>query len=811
MKSLTAYASEQEPLGFFRIYATPPGGYQREITLFRGAPVQIGAVTTQDPFTEATAGLSFPMITVFDTPGEGDLDWLVPDCDIDIVWQNVGGYDFNWRWEGYIASYSFSLTGAASSFSIDLKGAFYGLDDYLAIPAHPKRPIPYEILIAQAFDQAEHPAHLGKFQILFPADWDLTVPQFDDPRYLSALKPWGIATGQPWTGFTSRSTGSWEPLLTGHIQSLLTVMFAEGGSQWSIRNRGQRRPELFLRRQPEPQDDDVIEIVLGAPGVTLDGSRDYTQRAGVIYGSGVDETQKAFSNIQVTPDGRNTYYKPFAYSPRLWPRGKTNSRYDAKLKPKETMLRFQDGVDELSAMKIAQGQYQRFSEPGVIGTITLTTDPRTSSGELMPRLMIRGGQSIRILGLLGVREGVLAHITQASADFTGLTTSLTFDTKYRDQLTVEEVRARTRDALTPMRALQVGKYSNTIQDLVLPWSYQAGSGIIPTPAKAFFSKLPENAVFPFEEWTKAHPPKDPSSQAWYIEIGKTDPDNSNNNWSAVKRDGKAIYSVPIRMSQAGAIRLTQLAAYDKHGNVLPVKFHLSIYDHNGIAADSMPQLPGPRRIPGPASDWVEGNPPQNPKGQHTYKQASPPGLGASPPPEEFDLWLDTNDNDKKHWYNVVLIDNEEFPKYLKARKVNGDVIPTTYGTKEIDGQMRNMTHPFYEGAWESVQPNGVAFPWDGDPQLPAQGFIVGWGNYYEPAGYSPGRFSKGAARTGLLEDSTPWSFDLTTSSNIDLNNPRANLREEYVGMAFVEIYCDDQDDQSVYFMGRLIRNEPGQS
>ena len=36
MKSLTAYPSEQEPLGVFRIFAQPPGGYQREITRLRG-------------------------------------------------------------------------------------------------------------------------------------------------------------------------------------------------------------------------------------------------------------------------------------------------------------------------------------------------------------------------------------------------------------------------------------------------------------------------------------------------------------------------------------------------------------------------------------------------------------------------------------------------------------------------------------------------------------------------------------------------------------------------------------------------------
>ena len=86
---------------------------------------------------------------------------------------------------------------------------------------------------------------------------------------------------------------------------------------------------------------------------------------------------------------------------------------------------------------------------------------------------------------------------------------------------------------------------------------------------------------------------------------------------------------------------------------------------------------------------------------------------------------------------------------------------------------------------------------------------MGWGNYYEPAGYSPGRFSKGAGRTGLLEDNTTWTWNL--DEDLDLDKPSENAKKEYAGMLFVMIYCDDQDDESVFFMGRFIRQEPGQS
>ena len=211
----------------------------------------------------------------------------------------------------------------------------------------------------------------------------------------------------------------------------------------------------------------------------------------------------------------------------------------------------------------------------------------------------------------------------------------------------------------------------------------------------------------------------------------------------MKRDGKAVWAVPIRMSQAGAIRLSQLAAYDKDGNVMPVKFHLSVYDNNSTSSGSMPRFP-------------------------------------------------------------VARDKPEFPKYLPARKVNGTIIPTTYETRTGAAQ----THPFFQGGWEKIAPDGTLFPWGDDTQMPKVDPKVGWGNYYEPAGYSPGRFSKGAARTGLLSDDASWSWDLTNTT-VSLTDP--NQDREWAGMLFVMIYCDDQGDQPVYFQGRFIRQEPGQT
>lgn len=733
--TLSAAPSEVEQLGYFRIFARPPGGVRREITIFRGAPIVVTSAVFADPFTHQTASIDLPQVTIFDNPGTGDLDWLVPDAQIDIVFQNTGYYDFEWSWEGYIASKSFGITGTESQYTIELKGALYGLDDYLAIPSFPNRPIPYEILIAMAFDQKSHPTGLGQFRVLWPAWWNTKVPSFSDKRYLQYLKPWGVATGARWTGFTSRSTGSWEPVLSGHVQSLLTVMFAEGGAQWSIRNRGRRRPELYLRQIPNPMSEDIIEITLGAPGVQFSGSQDYTQRASVIYGQGVDEAGISYSGMTISPDGKTTGFKPFATSPKVFPR-RNNPLFDPTIKPKETMIRFQDGVDEISARKIALGQYQRFAEPGVTGSIQLQTDARYADGRICPRMLIQAGTTVRIRNYMGLKEGLLAHVTQATADFNNLTMSLEIDSKYRDQLTVEEVKARTRDALTPLRALQLGKYSNTVQDLLLPWSYAEGAGCIPMGSKEFFNeKLPATATFPYEEWTKRYPPKRPDSKGYYIKINPTDLQDSANNWSGTARDGRIAYAVPIRMAQAGSIRLSQIAAYDEDGNVLPVRFHFSVYSNNGVSNKAMPKFPGD--------------------------------------PDEI--------------------------RYLKPKDGNPNY-------------KVGQPHPFFENGWEQFNEDGTKLD-DDDRYVTAKnaGLVVGWGNYFEPAGYSPGRFSRGARRTGTLVDTTTWSFDTTQNGQFDFYEPANNANLEYAGMLFVMIYCDDQGNKPVYFLGRFFRQEPGTS
>lgn len=729
---LQAHPTQLTPAGYFRIYARPPGGERIEITFFRDAPVQVNSLGTADPFGDATCVLEFPQITIWDRPGSGDLYWLVPYTDIDVVWFNTSDAANAWQytWEGFSIDESLSLTANESSLTLECKGALHQVDNFLAVPYYPQLPVPYEILIRQALDPSTHPGlRTLALQTEFPADWTTVVPVFNQPDFMWFLKPWGVTAGQKWSGITSRSTGSWDPTLTGYVQGLLSVMYDEGGSQWTIRKDTGRKPVLYLRRPPAKDDPNNLVIELGTPGVEIQLSRDFTQSANVIYGQGTDSAGVQFSGIEINSRGDQTRYEPFASSKTVYP-PTNNPSFNTNIARKETMLRFPDGMDELAARGLASSQLQRFADPGYTGSLTLKVDPyKVDGAQIYPRLLIKAGQSILVKGIRGDVSGVLFHITEAQVNVKEGSAQLTIDSKYRDALTVDEVRARTRDALTPLRSLQTGRYSNTVQDLLKPWSYADGSGMIPEGAKEFFTKLiPDNAAFPWETWTKKYPPSNPSYAKYYVKIPKTDLANATNNWSGDTSNGIYKAAIPVKMAQAGTIRLSQIACFDAAGNQIPAYFHVSVYNNSGVSPKDMPRIP-----------------------TGTTKIVKPAGA--------------------------------------------------TYAA--------GQSNPFYEGAWEKVKPDGGE---QNDPNvlLPdGANFVMGWGNYYELAGYSPGLFSRGAPKTGRLEDEQAWSFDTSSMPGFDKYDPKNNVNNEGAGVMYVMIYCDDQGTNPIYFMGRFFRQEPG--
>lgn len=576
--------------GRFRTFARHPGGRVLEISTFRGVPTTLSQWSTADPFGDATASLSLPQVSSFERPGEGDLWWLVPWFGIEVRYEEYTDdrwVDTGWRWEGNAVSEEIG-----DDHSLSLKGALYMTDNFQAAPSYPQYPVPYERLIASMLDPVAHPSLPNKaLKVEFPEGWNVTVPAFDEPAYLWFLRPFGVKKGDLWSGLTTRSTGSWEPGLTGFVQTLLSTMYTPEGDQWTVMMKPGRQPVLKVRGSQRAPDLSTLVVYNGTPGVKVQVSRDFTQSANVIYGAGTDLAGSTFSGAQVTPDGESTFYEPFAALPQVYPAASSNPRLVKTMARKESRITFPQGIDENTARDISRTQIRRFADPGYAGSITLDADPFLG-GEPFNRLLIQAGGTILVRNLRGGE--VLFHVSQADVSPQSGTVSLTVDTKFRDLLTVAEVRARTRDALDPVNLLQVGKQSVTVQDLLKPWSYSGGSGVIPSgsalDATPLFAKMDTNATFPWTGWTTQYPPS--KFPQYYVKVSKKGPKAADrwqdNGYSATSKKSKG---VPVKAAQSGSIRLTQIAAYDKDGHQSPVKFHVGIYSNSGITSTDMPMIP----------------------------------------------------------------------------------------------------------------------------------------------------------------------------------------------------------------------------
>lgn len=702
--------------GYFRIFFTPPGGRRTEVTVFRGAPTQINSLSSTDPFGDATGSITFEQITSYDRPGQGDLSWLVPKANVDIRYYNADGSLHEWSWEGIYISEDISET----SYTVSLRGALYQADDFQAAPWFPQYPVPYELLIRMALDPSRRPSlRTAPLKIEWPDDWATVVPAFDREEYLWFLRPYGVQKGSKWTGLTTRNTGGWEPVLTGFVQTLLSVMYTEEG-QWTIEKRTGRVPVLKVRPNISVPPPGVYEIINGVPGVRISLSRDFTQSANVVYVTGTDLNGTAYSGQFVSPDGQETGYEPFAYLPSVHPADGSNPLLDRYMTRKEIRLQLPAGMDQSDARDTAAAHLRRFADPGYTGNIQLTTDPMVDNA-VRSRFLIKAGEQILVKGYRG--DELLLHITEASINVGDGSVSLTVDSKFRDALTVAEVRARTRDALDPVHLLQVGKYSTTVQDLILPWSYSEGSGVIPSggdyDATEFFTKkLGAKSRFPWTDFTTKYPPK--KFPKFYI---KANPHNANadKNWANLRSDGIAV-GFPIRMAQNGSIRLMQIAAYDENGNVVPCRFHFSIYNNSGVTSRDMPRIP-------------------------------------------------------------------------------------SADTKGILKFKEGQAYPFFQGAFERLNPDGTETD---DPLRilhDSAGLVVGWGNYYEEAGYHPGKYSAGGRKTGLLVDETNWGFDTTMDPDFDKYDVENTRSSPTTGRLYGMIYVDGHGNKPVYFMGRMWRAE----
>lgn len=126
---------------------------------------------------------------------------------------------------------------------------------------------------------------------------------------------------------------------------------------------------------------------------------------------------------------------------------------------------------------------------------------------------------------------------------------------------------------------------------------------------------------------------------------------------------------------------------------------------------------------------------------------------------------------------------------------------------------KNGPSPYINGAFESINPR-TGQPWPaGNFLAPDQSFIIGWGNrsngQFNRAGFWPGSEQYGARPSGLFVDEAPWSFDNTNNPNYNKLAKPGQRQTASAITIYAMFYCEYKE--SVYFHGRLFRQNPGTS
>lgn len=591
------YQQDSSNGGYFAVVFSSPGKAAKEVSFFRNTPIVISSYSSGDPFSDSVAVINFPQITGMDEIGVGSLDWLrgTPNVDIYYIEPDTAGSDLmsslnqqyeyvypdNWGlnplnnvFQGFVASYELEQSDGSSSLSVQCQGALFQANRIISKPTYPSNPKLYEDIIADALSNDKHPSL--RFQDIgtpvWPDGWDVLFPS----GAATVFTPTGGKAGQKITGYWDRRDGNFRETLTGFVQGMLDNMYTQEdsgvrpGDNWTILMGPNRKPSLQVRKSDsEP----LFDLHYGQIGATFSLSSDLTNAVNVVYGEGTGLDGVNWHGTDISNDGQTTSYIPIGYQDNVYPEStdsEVNETFDISRVLNETYLTGLE-LNFQQAQNLAQLKLSQFSDPGWTGTITISIDPNFNFGDYSSRWQIKAGFSVRVRNLFGSGPtGKIFHVAQVNANPMAGTVELTVDTNYRSLLTLDEVRSRTRDPLTPTKLLRIGNTSIAIKDQYAPWNVNVGSGFIPTDSTNFFAD--NNSLFPWKNQVAEYPPN--LYPGYYVRV------NANAKYSKDRWK-----TFPIILSESGSARLTQLAAYYEDGTPANVAFHFGIYDIRGGIMD----------------------------------------------------------------------------------------------------------------------------------------------------------------------------------------------------------------------------------
>lgn len=513
----------------------------RDVTYFRGAPVQIGEWRSSEPGGDEYVTLAFPQLTAFDTPGVGDLDWLKADSPVDIVIIRPDGSRSH-QFAGYLVSNTVQGGGADVSW--------------------------------QAEGVLKQPDYFGHRvpTILDPTDIGTMIAKHLNgviSRKYAPLK--AVATG-----ILTRKRGSYSDSEWDYVQELLATAWTVDGQQWTLARTA--TPRAFVLKVKDTVTNHWT-LTTGAPGVQVNLTADQTQVVDAIYGRGVGPdgyswagwtypnlgkdsapaypyaSAGTFMTVGSTDAGTvsgegvtvwqerarqlgmtlavdgvfsaadaeaareiqrrhgllidgvvggqtwaatfavganagslaGAYRRPLAVNPEFEPylynadgsiAGENPAYNPARLRH-ERDIDFGPGVTKAEAARSARAEMNRDSAPRHwAGTITLETDPHEGS-----RFEMFEGHNVTLLGWRDY--GTLRlHIADVQKSLSPPRVTLTVDTLAQDAMALSAVLERDRSAKADpaRRPGNMNRRSHMEQDAVVEFDGESGAGVIPRHA-----------------------------------------------------------------------------------------------------------------------------------------------------------------------------------------------------------------------------------------------------------------------------------------------------------------------------------------
>lgn len=245
-----------EDLGFLQIVVVDGDGAHHDITSFRGAPVLVSSIVSNEPFGDASATLEFTQITPYEAPKRfwGEM----PQLYIYIVLANTSKITL---FQGFIASWDSGLNPDDWSTQAQCKGSLYQYDFHVMPP----------------------PITLPTFPIDVGTQIKDTLDRFHTRNQDLVAVSTGINT--------LKVAGAGQPVLTGYIQDLLGTAQQSDGGQWTlmltdpdVADEAIRQPVLRLKDRTTVH----LTIACGAPGTTHSLNQDETTGVTTYYGEGID-------------------------------------------------------------------------------------------------------------------------------------------------------------------------------------------------------------------------------------------------------------------------------------------------------------------------------------------------------------------------------------------------------------------------------------------------------------------------------------------------------------------------------------------